>query len=196
MSEVNFSEEERKEIKKSLNLLITDMRSLWDISEQNYIDINLGRDIINAYDWHLEIDSKKIDIVHYDWDGSSTRENLDYKGKGSKQLFFNYVHAFNFIKNYDNIRKKLEYEVKANLSKKHDGLKKLEEVNKIYDKEASIDIQFPETKNPLPIEVCQEDGKNIGIINFGDRTIKIITNGSICLIDKDTKQELPRVKRK
>ena len=85
---------------KSLNLLITDMRSLWDISEQNYIDINLGRDIINAYDWHLEIDSKKIDIVHYDWDGSSTRENLDYKGKGSKQLFFNYVHAFNFIKKH------------------------------------------------------------------------------------------------
>ena len=51
-------------------------------------------------------------------------------------------------------------------------------------------------QNQLPIEVTTENGKNIGVLNFKDTSIKIITTGSITLVDQKTKQELPKIKRK
>ena len=44
---------------------------------------------------------------------------------------------------------------------------------------------MPESKNPDLIEIKNEDGKNVGIIDFGDKSIKIITSGDIVLVNKE-----------
>ena len=40
-------------------------------------------------------------------------------------------------------------------------------------------------QNQQQIKVDYVDGKTVGTLDFGDRTIKIVTNGSIVLVDKD-----------
>lgn len=59
-------------------------------------------------------------------------------------------------------------------------------------REASIEFDFPSSIAPYEIEVTKKDGRTVGTIDFGDRTIRVITNGNIIL----TNREDQKIKRK
>lgn len=67
--------------------------------------------------------------------------------------------------------------------------------NKLHNLEnAIIEFNFPPSIAKKEIEIEKKDGKTIGTINFGERSISIITSGDIVLVPK--KEEKPKVKEK
>ena len=62
------------------------------------------------------------------------------------------------------------------------------------NKEAEVRIDLPESLNAKEIYVSEEGNKKVGVIDFGQQTIKIITEGNIVLVNKS--KEEPKVKRK
>lgn len=70
----------------------------------------------------------------------------------------------------------------------------LEKAKKI--KSATIEIDLPSSINQHSIEVFKENGRNIGIIDFGGRTVKIITDGDFVLVPREELSSDNKVKRK
>lgn len=52
-----------------------------------------------------------------------------------------------------------------------------------------VEIRFPKDSGKHVIEVTLEDGKTVGTIDFGDRTIRIITDGDIVLAKPSLKEK-------
>lgn len=61
--------------------------------------------------------------------------------------------------------------------------------------EIDVKLDFPKTQNMHQIDVYEENGHTIGILNFGERTVKIITDGDIVLVRRD-KEKQPKSKRR
>lgn len=193
MGKMLFTKEEKKDIEKSLGFVLDDIREMWKLSQVDEIYLNMG--IAFSAPVNLLINESKVTLYYSAWDGTSCYCKLERKGlRGNNRIPSDYEVAFTFLKKYDDvIRPLIEGKIKETLTKKGLGLEALEAIKKHYDKEASIDIELPPTNNQHTIEITQEDGKNVGIINFGDRTIKIITNGDIVLLDR--RKEPEKVKK-
>lgn len=193
MGNIIFTKEEKEQIKKSLNLVLDDIRELWSVAETDKIYIEIGKYIQSDSQYYLYITNNKISIHYPCWD-TTTKYNLETRAaKLVNRIPSDYELALSFIQNYETIRGVLLKEIKKGLKKKNLGFSAIEEINKKYNKDAEIEIDFPETINKHSIVVQEENGKKIGIINFGDRTIKIVTTGDIVLIDKTkTKEEQPK----
>ena len=54
---------------------------------------------------------------------------------------------------------------------------------------AVIEFNFPPSIAEKEIEIEKKDGKTIGTINFGERSISIITDGDIVLVPKLEKEK-------
>ncbi len=54
-------------------------------------------------------------------------------------------------------------------------------------KEVNIEFQYPDTMNMHELELKEENGRRVGLIDFGDMCVKILTNGDISLV-QDEKQ--------
>jgi len=203
MEEIKLSKEQRQEIKKTLSHVLKDIQELYNMSNMKKIKIDLYRvwDIEHA-GFYLEMEKKSFLIKQiYDFALTKTVANLDNRSD-ILRTNSDYWYLLNFLNSYEKIREKIISEIERDNRKKarfQDSktsmLKKLEELNKRYDKEATIDIELPPTVNQHQIEVTRVDGNNVGVINFGERTIKIVTNGDIVLVDKtDNTKEIQRVK--
>lgn len=138
---------------------------------------------------YLYISDSKIMIYQPMWD-SQVKYTLEKRvGKIVNRNYTNYEIALVFIKCYEKIREILIDRLESDTKTKQGFFEAIDKVNKKYNKDAEIEIDFPETLNKHSIEVQEAKGKKIGVINFGDRTIKIITTGDIVLIDKEEIKE-------
>ncbi len=193
MGNIIFSKEEKEKIKKSLGYVLDDIRELWKTAETDKIYLEIGRYIDSNTQYYLYITNNKISIHRPNWD-TTTKYNLETKAaKLVNRIPSDYELTLTFIEHYEEIRTVLIKEIKKGLRKKGLGFSAIEEINQKYNKDAEIEIDFPETNNKHTIEVQEENGKKVGIINFGSRTIKIITTGDIVLIDKTKAiEEVPK----
>lgn len=181
MEELKFTKEEKKELQKTMNILLEDLRELSDCSQTEEIIIDMYRYIPNER-WNLIIDDKKISLRARITGEEKVLHRKQALGKNQRHIAPEI--SFNFIKNYESIRQAVEYKVKSGIKIKDAGFETLKKMNQKYDKEAAIEIDLPPTNNQYPLEVTEENGQKIGTLNFGERTIKIITNGAIVLVDK------------
>ena len=69
------------------------------------------------------------------------------------------------------------------------GLEKLK-------RQATIEIDLPQTNNQQTIEVVEEEGKRIGTIKFGEIGLRIITDSSSNIEFKDRSGNDIKVKKK
>jgi len=181
--------------KKAVDLIVDDLRDLYDASgcTRNFM-IFYGDDFL-----YLEIGPKKIVLKDRYANFSITGFLLEKKDDNGNIIRFNSFHKqfmLPLLREYEKIREKLVNKIKLD---QEQDLKDVDIINKIlkkYDKEASIEKDLPPSKNPHPLEVTEKDGKKIGVIDFGDRTIKIITNGDIVLVNKDEVLDNTNVKQK
>ncbi len=106
-----------------------------------------------------------------------------------------YLAWLEFIKSYPENRKTIKEAIEQYKDDKNmvtDSIKSsLQELERLKD--ASIELNFPETLAQKEIEIEKKDGQTIGTINFGDRSIRIITNGDIVLVPK-REEEKQKVK--
>jgi len=189
---IKLTKEEKKAIYKVYNLILDDMNELQKISKSNKIDIWCDFKYKSSYP-HIALTDKaivfysSIDSYHY---------FLEEKGPiRTKRNNVNISTMIALIENYESIRSKLKSEIEKSTSEKETFFHKLAQINKKYTKEAEIEIDLPPSQNVHEIEIIEEEGKNIGIINFGNRTIKIITDGDIVLVNRK-KSKLQKYKKK
>lgn len=182
MAKLRFTKEEQQQIKQSLNTVLDDIRELWKTTPLERIEMTVDEEMSYHDVYYLIITDELIyltDIIHDD------TYYLEEKKKIGRVKRSNDINlAFAFVKNYEEIRKKIEKKLRSNNEYKKQGLKTIEEVNRHYVREATIELDLPQTNNQHKIEVTEEDGRTVGKIDFGNRTIKIITDGDIVLVNR------------
>lgn len=127
--------------------------------------------------------------------------NLEIKGKSIK-LVLNTDYYYNNKKKKFDMRKvndiSQQLEIINNYNAICTGLSHCaEDTRKIKryiqeEKEsnsAKLAVQFPESIDQHAIEVKEEDGRVVGIIDFGGKLIKIVTDGNIVLEDQRGKSK-------
>lgn len=201
METVTFTNEALENMKRTLNVVLDDLRNIWSSSSLNeaYIEFEMWKE--NTKDWTFYINNETIVIFK---SGSREKYALEYttiKGKIKKvkvpernKMEETRIQncVFRFLIKYDEIREKLIEKIKENEKSNDNCAKILDDIRAKYSSEVIIDLGLSQTQNNHEIEVIEKDGKNIGIINFGSKIIKIVTDGNITL----TKRENPKTKRK
>ena len=197
MEKILFTKEEKKEIEKSLGLVLDDIRELWKLAQSDKIEISIDKGIFNNYgDYTLSITKERVRLEYFDWELNTKYIHFERTGiKKTNRIPSDYQFALIFVAEYEKIRKKLEQTLKAGIDDKELYFQKLKEINMKYDKYADIEIEAPPSNNLQELPVTEENGKKILTLDFGERTIRLITNGEIVLVNK-TKTYQSKVKSK
>lgn len=183
-----FTKEEKDKMQDTLEKVVHDLRSIFEISQEDVLrhefkTIENGKE----YEYYLIIKAKEAFISHRysDW-----YMQLDKKHGSTYRMhkIKDYNTAFEFIKKYEIIREAILLKAKQSAKKKKIGMDKIDAVNSKYTKEAIIEVEMPETVNQSSIEVTQEDGKNIGRINIGPVSIKILSSPSVRIVTPEVKK--------
>ena len=219
-----FTNKQKKEIKKAMITIYKDIKELLEKAEvTSYftvqlqhqkpdVDYNHFRDYIFENEWFLN---------HYEDGRLRIVVDCGFKDKRCDLVCYNKDQTFalddelllklEFVERYpenrkliiDTINKMIPQEIKRREKQKEsqtniddrvsNGIK--EAMSKLKQaREASIEFNFPSSVAPYEIEVTKEDGRTVGTIDFGDRTIKVITDGNIVLVPK--REEKIKVKEK
>ena len=178
---LTFTQEEKKEIALALNNVLDDLEALWSITPTKsiYAYYNIKDDDWSSDSRELKIDIEGIKIID--------REEIILEKFGRKNIrpkITEYTEIFYFIKKYEKIRKSIERKIEKSRREKQQGIDEIIEIRNRYTKEATIEIDVPESINPHKLTVKEEDGKAIGEIKMGAGTIRIITKGSIVVANK------------
>lgn len=210
MEKLRFSDDEKIKILNGMELVLQDIEKLWDRVKSATTEIYVytyeheSRYGIGIRDNKLYISDEGIRLVDDYVIGSEPKikwlkrfkeEPVDKKvpifkpfSKKEKSEEIDYNLYYNFVKNYKEFtRVRLLREIDKRLEQKEEGMALVDDVQKEYDKSASIELIF-QTQNRQEIEVTSEDGKTVGTLKFGGNIIKIVTNGDIVVKDKPTKQ--------
>ncbi len=189
---LKFTREEKKEIRQALNNVLDDLDALWDVSslESVYQYFDLKGQSWGCDEWELIID--KNGILIKDYPKEIVLETFGRRNKRPRVK--DYTEIYYFIRQYETLRKKVEDKIKRSNIDKNKGIDEIINIKNRYTKEATIEVEVPETINPHTITLKQEDGKSVGEIRMNAGTIRIITRGSI-VIDKQEFDQ-PKVKKR
>ena len=185
---MNFDPAQEKEIKKTMALLVEDMRALYQIYPYENIEIGVSMPVGDYGDfWNLVISGNSINLY------SNMHDNVTYlERKGKYKLIYTAGELeahYKFIMLYDDIRRQIGDIVTSRAKNSAISIQKLRDYQKKYSKEAIIEIEVPETINQHTLEVTEENGRKIGKLNFNGLTLKIITSDSVKIINKSESKQ-------
>ena len=215
---MEFTKESTKELNKLLMVVVKELEKIRKLNqEQDFVEyIELPEEEMkqacrsaNYYDWNKE------------WNLSLTKDeySLVY-GRGKNNLIisiakrakFGFKLSYDeedkealliFLKHYPEARKRLIKRVETEeLKRKKEAeskqmdqertLEELKRLKKLYNKEATIEIEIPNTNNQHILEVKEEQGKKVGTLSINGLTLRIIASDGIKVVNKPT----VKVKRK
>lgn len=217
---MKYTKEEKKKIKKAYELVISDLNAIWQQCEEETLkfivdgiwkvseSINTKHHMRLIYDWYLVLTKRNAYVVNETGDtvfDIITLATSDIRGQlkpSCKEIEL----VAGFIEAYPKIRERAIRKIEENIIKKankkesdikrkKEQLENIRKVTQTYEKEASIEIDLPKTQNQHQLVVTEEDGRTIGTLDFGGRTIKVITDGDIVLVRKINKEQ-PKIKQK
>ena len=196
MKKIKYTPNETKQLQNALSLIIDDLESLWKMSPLEEISVPVflpcfsscyrDKDVTNY--WRFIMDEQGIYLSH-----KNDRYRYDFAkrigfGKITKYLAINEQDII-FMKEYQDIRKLIVTEIQVAKMRKKEDLDIANKIANMYKKDATIEIDLPETLNKHQIEVQEEDGRKIGTLNFGSISVRIITTGDIELVHKDKEKQ-------
>ena len=196
---LKYTKEEQNLMKKAYDNALDVLDELWDLSEYQQIRVDAklrGISELDEYyptwDWSLVLNDKEI-YLESTFGRTPTQIILEQKTRFTKKRKYDYNVIDIFLKEFEQLKPKIEDRIKAGKLEKSKSLKEYEMLAEKYSKESRVEITLPDTMNQHSIEISKEDGRTIGKINFGSGLIKIITKGSITV---DKNDEVPYTKRK
>ena len=195
---MNFTSKEKQAIRNAIKLLIKDLRNLTDNYPGSIIKVFAFNESIGKYgdNWHLEITKNHIILK------DSNKGSDSIIATGNKRNIYideaDYQAQYHFIKNYDEIRNKVEEivtqkekEIQDNIDAinktKNKYSKKLKEKKK--QKKAKVEIDVPQSNNQYELVVTEENGQPIGSLKFNGLTLTLCANEGIKIINKSKPKE-------
>ena len=209
---MEFTKESTKELNKLLMVVVKELDKIRKLNkEQDFIEyielpeeeMKLACSSANYYDWNKE------------WNLSLSKDeyNLVY-GRGKNHLIINIAKRAKFgfklsydeedkeallifLKHYPEARKRLIKRVETEeLKRKKEAeskqmdqertLEELKRLKKLYKKEATIEIEVPNTNNQHVLEIKEEHGKKVGTLSISGITLRIIASDGIKVVNKPT----------
>lgn len=206
-----YTLEEQKTIDKALDTVLKDLELTWESFGKEEIEISIKLKGIKKENvkyptrgWQIFLTKDGFYINNKFIENKICFTTIDSTGK-MKPIYGMYELNTIFIKEYPELREKIiskttkkkEERSQQNMEiqeQKERAMKAIKSLESMYSRTVDIEIDFPQTQNPHPIEIVEENGEKIGTLHFGGRTIRIITSGDIVLINK--KEQKQKVNRK
>lgn len=181
MTKLKLNKEERKKIKKSMNLVLDDIRKLWAESpiKETYEYISINN---NKY-CKLIINDEAI-YIETSFSGPPIYLEQKMPGNITKRTYDDDI-CVDFLKQYDKVRMDIVNTINIHSRRKKEAFKKLDEIIKKYDKKSNIEVDLSKTKTDHSVEISKKDGKSIGKINLGLANLKVTSQSDIVLKGND-----------
>jgi len=205
---VEFTKKSTKELNKLLMTVVKELEQIRKLNKgigfTEYIELpdedmrfacrNIKVNISNE-GWYLQLDKDSYKLSNgkkSPYFTIATRKNLGfclaYDEEDKEALLV-------FLKHYPTARERLIKRVEEEERKRintaeckaleqEKTMNELKKLKKIYQKEATIEIQVPPTNNQHTLEVSEEDGKKVGTLSISGMTLKIIASDSIKIVNK------------
>ena len=209
MKEITYSKEELDYIKDTLGLILNDVRSIYNATDQEHIfletTLNNEKYLLAKNDKKIALLTLKVDIDEWKKLWKNDDVNFSYKGncllerviipeksllkkQQDKKYETNKLDkcsdttiAVQFLLEYDRIREELINDIKNTHSSKEDIMRRISQIRCKYGNEILVDLGENKSLNQQTLFVQEENGKKVGTIDFGSRIVKIITDGDIVL---------------
>jgi len=198
---MEYTKLEQQKIKKTMDTLIADLDEIWSLGliEEIKIPIDLpGIENIDenyrATGWYFYMDDDGIYIENSINDESyvHARRNRNGKLKGCYDTIDE--REILFFKEYEKIRCEIMKKVTQIQTEKQSKIDLMDNLMRKFSGEATVEINLPNSNNQHELKVKEENGRTIGILDFGPASVKIITDGSIKLVN--TSLEKTKAKQK
>ena len=193
MSDKLFTKDEKKLIKKTLELVTKELRSIYNESSCKKIQYEMNiieNDKLNTYTLNIIAKEMYLYLNNSGWYMELDKIGLNQKYSNTKITDYNL--AFEFLKKYDIVKKGVLEQATQNVIDKKNGITKIENLYASHLKEATIEIEAPETLNKPTIEITKEDGKNISCIQVGPVSLKIFASENVNLLARETVQKVKK----
>ena len=200
MDEVKYTSNNIKVLEEALSTVIDDLESFYQIGVLEKICVHAHlpgfskcNDTYTLHDWYLIIDKTGIYLRQDDDAYYRTYHFAKRKltGKLKKFLAINEQDII-FLNNYDKIREKVLEKIEIAIVYRAGNVESAQRLINKYKKEATIEIELPETINKHTIEVTEENGQKIGALSFGGISLRIITDASIEFKNKNKNEKIKR----
>ena len=191
MYKIGYTHEEELRIRLAVIDVVRDLEELWNIGALEKIEIPVNLKGIEKLD-----DLKDPSCVN-DWNFVMDNDSIFIENDGNKLVFaqrFSTCEKMSimqtsggdvlFLKEYPKIREKIVESINKAVDEKKESLSVVGNIRRYCNRDAIIEIDMPPTNNQHKIEITKEDGRNVGVIDFGNRTIKIISDGDIVLVNR------------
>lgn len=222
MKKYTYAKEDLDYIKDTLQILLNDVKEIYEASGENIILLPTTlekKDYLLA----LKKDKIALLVLRTgdeEWENLWIENRVNFKYTGNcllaethqleKTMFSKQQQpkmiindltdeqtamiAIQFVVEYDHIRESLINYAQTALKDKKETMDKIRHIRSKYSNEVFIDLGQNNSMNMQNIELQEENGKKIGSIDFGNRLVKIITEGDIVLTRVEETKE--RVKAK
>lgn len=186
MQEYNFTTEEISYLMDTLQLVLADINAIYEMSGLSQLTVGIdipkyeGQLKLSAYKNYIEIGKETYTIARF----SCPKLNLKNKNHYINSYDWNkevYNIMFRFLAGYKDIRKQLVEKAQNSLGTKESLMDEIKRLRTNFTSEVFVDFGTTSSMNQHKLEVTEEDGKKIGTIDFGQKTIKVITAGEIVL---------------
>ena len=192
-----YNQDEQSLIKSAFEKVLDDLNMIFEHSEAEEIRVNIkyGHEFEHVFpsSYYLVLNEHEISVVY----SALAPEKIiplevSSGRRGKKVRPYTLESAELLLQEYETIRPKVKKLVEKSIVQKKEKLAIFKNIDEKYSKEATIEIDLPQTNNQHSIDLRQEDGKTIGEIKMGYGAIRIITNGPIIV----NKGEHPKTKMK
>lgn len=179
-----YNQEEQNLIKSAFEKVLDDLNLMFEHSEAEEIRVHIKYDHefekVFPSSYYLSINQYEISVVYA---GLAPERVIPLEvssgRRGKKVRPYTIESAELILQEYETIRPRVKEAIEKSIKQKQEKLAIFRKIDDMYKKEATIELDLPETNNPHTIDLRQEDGKTIGEIKMGYGAIRIITNGPI-----------------
>lgn len=211
----NLTKEQKRKIRRELGIMVVDINRLLKEAGVKEISINIthskeDRSMIAEDDvwltrffngsWRISINHNEMKVFS---DSNSLFRNPEW-WRFAKKINGTFVVGritddsyypigYSLLLNYETNRKKIieaiDYRIKKSkvVDEKLEGISST--LSKLSKDEVEVEFMLPETISQKALEVAKEDGKTIGVIDFGGKLVKIVTSGDIVLVPREKGKE-------
>lgn len=194
---VKYTEQEKQEIIKTLDVVLDDLEEIWNLKVINSVAVPVQMQGITEVDPRFPKDGWMFCLDETGVHMTNRKPNVPgfvfaYRNSdGTLKRVYNVdEREVMLFKEYDYIREVIMKKITDVQEKKEADMDIVMNLRDRYKRQATVKISLPETINQHELTISRREGKTVGRIDFGPAVIELITNESIKLVYEDEKAKV------